>query len=60
MNTYSMDGDSVEPVFYAVVPDSFMNRDLTSGTTRPRHVFAGSWPEETDVPVLAPRDPWSF
>ena len=60
MNTYSMDRDFVEPVFYAVVPDSFMNWDFNVGTTRPRHVVAGTWRDETDVPVLAPRDPWSF
>ena len=60
MVTYSMDRDSVEPVFYAVVPDSFMNRDAKGGTTRPRHGAGGSWRDETDVPVVAPSDPWSF
>lgn len=60
MITYSMDRDTVEPVFYAVVPDSFMNRDAKGGTTRPRHSAGGSWRDETDVPVVAPSDPWSF
>lgn len=60
MNTYSTNRDSVETVFFAVVPDSFTNRDSTSGIKRPRHEVAGSWRDETDVPILAPRDPWSF
>lgn len=60
MNTYSMHRDSVETVFFAVVPDSFMNRDSNDGLARPRYVVAGNWRDEIDVPVLAPRDPWSF
>ena len=60
MNSYSIDRDSVEPVFYAVVPDSFMNSDPRSGLSRSRHVIAGTSRDETDVPVLAPSDPWSF
>jgi len=60
MNTYSMDRDAVEPVFFAVVPDSFTNRDSKDGGSRPRYVIAGNWRDELDVPILAPRDPWSF
>lgn len=60
MNTYRIERDSVEPVFFAVVPDSFMNRDTKDGTVRPRFVAEGAWRDEMDVPVLAPRDPWSF
>lgn len=61
MNTlfYSMENGAVEPVFYAVVPDSFMSR--TSGSPvghRPApDIFRGG---DVDAPILAPRDPWSF
>lgn len=61
MNTlfYSMENGAVDPVFYAVVPDSFMNRSSATpvGQRPAPDSFHGS---VSDAPILAPRDPWSF
>lgn len=57
---YSMENGAVDPVFYAVVPDSFMSR--TSGGAvgeRPASdIF--TLRHEADASLLAPSDPWSF
>lgn len=62
MNTlyYSMENGAVDPVFYAVVPDSFMSRpsDGVVGKRPAPDLFAAS--DEADTPLLAPHDPWSF
>jgi hypothetical protein len=60
MNIYSTDTDSVEFVFFAVVPDSFMNRESVPGSHRSRKATGNDWADETDQPILAPHDPWSF
>jgi hypothetical protein len=56
---YNAGNEVVDPVFYAVVPDSFMNRhsDAAIGD-RPAPDFMLRL--EADAPLLAPRDPWSF
>lgn len=65
MNTlfYSTENGAVDPVFYAVVPDSFMNR--MSGNPFGHRPAPEAFPDafhggEADAPVLAPSDPWSF
>lgn len=61
MNTVFYNGENgvVDPVFYAVVPDSFMNRqsDAVVGVRPAPEAFHGA---EVDAPLLAPSDPWSF
>lgn len=57
---YSIDRDVVDPVFFPVVPDSFMNRTSQAGAmpaARPANI---SWNDEQDTPIVAPHDPWSF
>ncbi len=55
---YSIDHDRVDPVFFPVVPDSFMKRD---GSARPlHHRTAGAWIEEFERPLIAAGDRWSF
>lgn len=61
MNTffYSTDNGAVDPVFYAVVPDSFMNR--MSGNPFGHRPAPDAFRDgEADAPLLAPSDPWSF
>lgn len=48
--------NAVEAVFYPVVPDSFMTRD----SAPPFNAKFGMLGTETDTPILAPHDPWSF
>lgn len=57
---YTKDHESVDPVFFAVVPDSFMRRDSGDGTYRSVRYHAAEWSEITDTPLIGPRDPWSF
>lgn len=55
---YSIERDRVDPVFFPVVPDSFMNRD---GSARPvHHRSNGAWVEEIERPIVAAGDRWSF
>lgn len=56
---YSTENGAVDPVFYAVVPDSFMNRMSGSpvGQRPAPDAFHGG---ETDASLLAPSDRWSF
>lgn len=56
---YTARNEVVDPVFYAVVPDSFMNRHSDGYVgERPAPEFVARL--EADAPLLAPRDPWSF
>lgn len=61
MNTlfYSMANGVVDPVFYPVVPDSFMNRqsDGAIGEPPPPETYRV---DELDTPLLTPSDRWSF
>lgn len=61
MNTlfYNAQNVVVDPVFYAVVPDSFMNRQSEAAVgERPAPDFFLRI--EADAPLLAPSDRWSF
>ena len=60
MVIYSMEANAVEPVFYPVVPDSFMNRGSGPRTGRHASDHGRVWNVETDVPLLAPQDRWCF
>jgi len=56
---YSIEHDSVDSVFFAVVPDSFMKR---SGSVS-GHRFNAAETDFADVTVatlVAPHDRWSF
>ena len=59
MVIYSIDQDTVEPVFYPVVPDAFMKRRAVASS---RAVFGSGieWTEAFDSILATPRDPWSF
>ena len=60
MIMYSMELDSVDPVFFAVVPDSFMTRE-SAGKAPPRPNWDGvGWTDEQDRPMISPNDRWSF
>ena len=58
---YSIGVDTVDPVFFAVVPDSFMTGE-TGGIARQAEKWdrAEEWSEEQDQPLLSPHDRWSF
>jgi hypothetical protein len=58
--SYNIDADGVEPIFYPVVPDSFMYRDQEGVTPPPFHPLRAEWSEPINRPLLAPRDQWSF
>jgi hypothetical protein len=57
---YSTEVDGVDPVFFAVVPDSFMARESQGRSLSRRNWDGTIWGEEQDLPVVAPNDPWSF
>ncbi len=60
---YSIERDIVDPVFFAVVPDSFMNRPSfgrPASAPVADHLDSDDWVEQVDAPVVAPRDRWSF
>ena len=60
MFMYSMGYDAVDPVFFAVVPDSFMTSE-SGGKTPSRQTWDGAdWTDEKDRPVVSPNDRWSF
>ena len=60
MVIYNIDADGVDPIFYPVVPDSFMSRGPERIVAPPSHPLSAEWPEQIDRPLLAPRDHWSF
>ena len=58
---YSIERDVVDPVFFAVVPDSFMTRPSPGrpvAAARMEEDFDGS--DEQDAPIVSPHDRWSF
>jgi hypothetical protein len=57
---YNIDVDGVDPIFYPVVPDSFMSRGQDGVAAPSFHPLWTEWPEQIDRPLLAPRDQWSF
>lgn len=57
---YRGDFAVVDPVFFAVVPDSFMTRD-GAGSDSHRPSFSGTdWSDTVDVPLVGEKDRWSF
>lgn len=56
---YSIDADSVDSVFFAVVPDSFMRR---SGPVSGRRytVADGEFADAQVATMVTPHDRWSF
>ena len=60
MSIYSIESDRIAPVFFAVVPDSFMRRDTTSNRETDRHLTGAEWPLEIERPLAVPGDRWSF
>ena len=57
---YSGDFAGVDPIFFAVVPDSFMNRDGIGETWLRAQPDAQEWSETIDVPLVGDHDRWSF
>lgn len=57
---YSADFAGVDPIFFAVVPDSFMTREGTGTAARAGHLIAHDWSEIVDVPLVGSKDRWSF
>jgi hypothetical protein len=58
---YSIERDVVDPVFFAVVSDSFMTRSSSGRPTSAACLaedFDGS--DEQDAPIVSPHDRWSF
>jgi hypothetical protein len=56
---YSTDYDAVDPVFFAVVPDSFMRRSGPVSDKR-YYIPEGELTDATESPFVAPHDRWSF
>jgi hypothetical protein len=54
------DFDTVDRVFFPVVPDSFMRRAPGKMSVVAQGYSGGEWPEELERPLLSPRDRWSF
>ena len=57
---YSTEVDGVDPVFFAVVPDSFMTGESQQRSISRRNWDGTIWGEQQDLPVVSPNDPWSF
>lgn len=58
---YSIKSEAVDPVFFAVVPDSFMTRDTyRRPEPQPANRDGIDWEEAQDVPLVSPNDRWSF
>jgi hypothetical protein len=57
---YRIERDVVDPVFFAVVPDSFMTRVSFGNAVPGSPANDSEWSDEQDVPLVAPQDRWSF
>ena len=60
MIMYRMERESVDPVFFAVVPDSFMTRESCSRLPARQSWDGTDYTDEQDRPLVAPNDRWSF
>ena len=60
MVIYRIENEHVDPVFFPVVPDSFMDRSGAASVADRRRSDLVDWPEEIDRPFVSPRDRWSF
>jgi hypothetical protein len=54
------DFDTVDRVFFPVVPDSFMRRAPGKVSVLAQRYLGSEWAEELERPLLSPRDRWSF
>ena len=57
---YSIARDVVDPVFFAVVPDSFMTRSSLGSQPFRADADSFGWTEAQDMPIVMPHDRWSF
>ena len=57
---YSTGGEVVESVFFAVVPDDFINRDRGGLVSLRRYAHVGDWADVSETSPLVPHDRWSF
>jgi hypothetical protein len=57
---YRNPGDIVDPVFFAVVPDSFMNRDQGANRSERAPLPTSDGRIIAERAALGPRDRWSF
>ena len=57
---YSIERDIVDPVFFAVVPDSFMTRESGCRPVPGQDWNGVDWVDEQDQPLTSPNDRWSF
>jgi hypothetical protein len=60
LDIYSTDRHAVDPVFFAVVPDSFMTRETAGRPASRTMVDEAEWDDERDQPLIAPNGRWSF
>jgi hypothetical protein len=60
MVIYSIERDIVDPVFFAVVPDSFMTRESGCRPASRQDWNGADWADEQDRPLISPNDRWSF
>lgn len=60
MVIYRIETDVVSAVFYPVVPDAFMISATGGGSRHLSRAAESDWEDESDTPLLAPHDPWSF
>lgn len=56
----SIERDIVDPVFFAVVPDSFMTRESDCRPVPGQDRNGVDWIDEQDRPLISPNDRWSF
>ncbi len=57
---YRIDGDNVDPIFYPVVPDSFMRRRPERLSIIPLEHALARWPGELEPNAVTLPDRWSF
>lgn len=60
IDLYSIEREVVDPVFFAVVPDSFMTRSSSGQPVANVRAELLDWADEYDMPIVTPHDRWSF
>jgi hypothetical protein len=60
IDLYSIEREVVDPVFFAVVPDSFMTRSSSGQPVPSVRADLIGWSDEYDMPIVTPHDRWSF
>ncbi len=59
-NRLYLDRPGFEPVFFAVVPDSFMKRDGGVHAALALSAERAGWVPEDECPLVRPFDRWAF